>query len=167
MSDPFLGAIHFFAFDWPPANWARCDGQIMNIQQNSALYSLLGTYFGGDGKTTFGLPDLRGRTPVHNLAALGQKGGAENVALTTQQVPQHTHSVAASSASATTNNPAGAILATIPTAANAAYGSVASLASLAASTVDTQGGGQGHSNLQPSLAINACIALTGIYPSRN
>lgn len=170
MADPFLGAIHFFAFDWPPQNWARCDGQILNIQQNQALFSLLGNYFGGDGVKTFALPDLRGRTALHNCTVptgLGQKGGVESVTLSAQQVPQHTHSVAATSASAATNNPAGAILATIPTAANAAYGAPANLVSMAASTVDTQGAGQAHSNLQPSLTLNACIALAGIYPSRS
>lgn len=166
MSDPFLGAIHFFAFDWPPMGWARCDGQILNISQNNALYSLLGTSYGGDGRTTFGLPDLRGRTPLHNLQALGQKGGAESVTLTAQQVPQHNHTVAAATAAASTNNPAGSVFAAVPTA-EAAYGTAANLASMAATTVDTQGGGQGHSNLQPSLTINACIALMGIYPSRN
>lgn len=168
--DPFVGEIRCFGFTFAPVGWALCQGQLLSISSNTALYSLLGTQYGGDGRATFGLPDLQGRVPVGqgqgqglSPRAVGAKGGAETVTLTSGQLPAHQHSVAASSG-ATGKSPAG----TIPayTANGSTYGTTADLA-MSPTMVGGAGGGQSHDNLPPYLVLNWCIALQGIYPARN
>ncbi len=171
MSEPFVGEIRMFAGNFAPRGWAFCDGQLLAVSQNDALFSLLGTIYGGDGRTTFGLPDLRGRIPLHQgtgpgLSArrLGSKGGAENVTLTTNQLASHTHDWNANTADATTAAPQGKVIAA-GVGANL-YRQVDQNTSLASTTIANTGGSQRHTNLMPTLCINYIIALVGIYPSR-
>jgi microcystin-dependent protein len=175
MSDFFIGEIRAFSFNWAPAYWAVCDGRIMQIQQNTALYSLLQTQFGGDGRTTFGLPDLQGRAPVHlggqALQPTVFKSGAETVNLAATEMPAHNHPFVASTETATQLKPTGNMLATVPADSTSTvrpiYGSGATSAVLADATIDSAGGGQSHNNMQPFLVVNYCIALAGLYPSRD
>lgn len=173
MSQPFMGEIRLMAFTYAPRGWAMCNGQIMAISQNSALFSLLGTYYGGNGQTTFALPDFRGRLPVHQgqgngLAprTLGEISGQENVTLTTPQIPMHNHpfAVPATSEDATLKNPVGNAPASTGTSI---YGPAAQGEGGAQSVTGVAGGSQAHNNMQPYLVVNFCIALEGIYPSRN
>ena len=168
--EPFVGELRLFGFDWAPRQWARCDGQLMTISSNTALFSLLGTTYGGDGRNTFALPDLRGRLPMGHGAgpglsqyAPGQIGGQEQVTLQPQQLPPHNHDVSAAS-SATGKNPSNALPAV--TSAGSSYGTVPDL-SMSPTMVHGGGNGQPHENRQPYLVLNWCIALEGIYPSRN
>lgn len=153
-------------FNFPPRGWALCDGQILPINQNQSLYSLLGTNYGGDGRTSFALPDLRGRTPVHegDGIQLGQKGGAENVALTVAQMPGHTHQARGNSANATANALSGNVIASH---LNGFHDSDASNTPLLAGSTSSVGAGQAHSNMQPYQAVTFCIAIMGLFPSRN
>jgi len=171
MSEPFLGEIRIFAGNFAPRGFANCDGQLLAISSNTALFSLLGTFYGGDGRTTFGLPDLRGRVPVHvgSGPALpsyseGQKGGSNTTTLTAANLPPHNHQVVppVTNDRRTTNRPAGAVPAqggsystASPSDVGAAYGT------------QTVGGGQSFSIMPPYLAVRFIIALVGIYPSRN
>lgn len=170
--DPFIGEIRAFAFGQIPKGWALCNGSLLAVAQNQALFSLLGTRYGGNGQTTFALPDLRGRTPVgYGQVAgvslpLGTSAGAETVALTGTQVPSHTHALRGTSELASTNNPAGGVLAQTANTASAAYAAPGS-ATLAAAAVASSGAGLAHENMQPSLAVSWCIAIVGLYPSRN
>ncbi len=171
MSEPFVGEIRMFAGNYAPRGWAFCDGQLLAVSQNDALFSLLGTVYGGDGRTTFGLPDLRGRVPIHpgtgpglSPVRQGQKGGQEDVTLTVNQLPSHNHSYGASSGAAQNTAPSGTALAS-PTAD--IYANATSLAAMAGDMIPRVGGGQSHTNLQPFLCINFIIALFGIYPSRH
>jgi len=170
MTQPFLSEIRIFSFDFAPRGWAYCAGQILSIQQNAALFSLLGTTYGGNGVTTFALPDLRSRVPVHtgqlaggSLYTLGEQTGTESVTLTVNQIPQHLHLMQASN-SASTGDPSGALPGT-PTASKP-YRNGPTSAQLAGSTGLT-GGNQPHPNIQPYLTVNFSIALQGIFPSRN
>ncbi len=165
MAEPFLGEVRMVGFDFAPRGWALCDGQLLPINQNQALFSLLGTVFGGDGNSTFALPDLRGRTPVHadTEHPLGSASGEETHTLAPGEMPQHSHPVRAAAVTAGTPNPSGAMLAT---ASNAIYGSAKNLLNLVPDTVGATGG-QAHENMQPYLVVNFIIALSGIYPSRN
>lgn len=176
MSDPYVGEIRLFAGTFAPANWAFCDGSLLSISQNTALFSLLGTTYGGNGTSTFALPDLRGRVPVHmgfgpglSNYALGQQGGSENVTLTSQQLPTHTHTAKC----ATTNNlgtqssPAGNYWSTDGGANTEAYNSASDNSAMAASVVGPTGGSQPHNNMQPFQVVNYIIALNGIYPPRS
>ena len=170
MSEPFLADIKIFGFNFAPRGWAQCDGQILPINQNQSLFSLLGTTYGGDGRTSFALPDLRGRVPIHhdNGHQLGQKSGQEDVALQVNQMPAHSHALNGTDASPASSNPAGARLAaggggrtaTVP------YGPATNLTPLDPGSVG-QTGGQPHDNMQPYQVLNFCIALQGIFPSRN
>jgi microcystin-dependent protein len=164
--DPFLGEIKLVSFSFPPQGWASCDGQTMQIVQNQALYSLLGATYGGDGKTTFALPDLRGRTPIHRNTAthpVAQKSGSEQV-LGPAQLPAHTHNLLAASDVADKPVPAGNVLAA---EASNFYGDAANLGTMnAGSIAAAAGGGQPHENMQPFLVLYFIIALQGIYPSR-
>lgn len=169
MTEPFLGELRAFGFNFAPNGWATCSGQLLPISQNSALFSLLGTYYGGDGMVTFQLPDLRGRVSVGIGAGPGlqpyepgETGGTESVTLTTAQIPGHNHPVASSS-TPTSKNPSGNVPAV--TTASASYGSSTDQA-MGASMIGVVGGGQPHENRPPYLGINWCIALQGIYPSR-
>jgi microcystin-dependent protein len=169
MTQPFLGEMRMFSFDFAVRGWAFCAGQMLSIAQNTALFSLLGTTYGGNGVNTFALPDLRSRVPLGQSApassnyVLGQQGGTENVTLNQNQLPQHNHLMQAAGA-ATTGDPAGALPAT--STASKPYRSGPPSAQLATST-GLNGGSQPHSNIQPYLTVNFSIALQGIYPSRN
>ena len=172
MSEPFVGEIRMFAGNFAPRGWAFCDGQLLAVSQNDALFSLLGTIYGGDGRTTFGLPDLRGRIPIHQGTGpglsprrLGSKAGAENVTLTTNQLASHTHDWNVNTADADGGAPAGKVLAK-PVALRI-FRPVDQDASLASTTIANTGGSRSHTNLMPTLCINFIIALVGIYPSRN
>ena len=169
MTVPFIAQIQMFAFDFPPRGWALCNGQLLSIAQNTALFSLLGTTYGGNGTTTFALPDLRGRIPMHwgsnagRNVSLGEVAGVENVTLLSTNLPAHNHGALASSAAPSvglaTNN-SGA------TGGAAGYAAVATgaMAPLALANV---GGTQPHNNIQPTTVLSICIALQGIFPSRN
>jgi microcystin-dependent protein len=170
MSEPFLAEVRIVGFNFAPRGWAFCDGQILPINQNQSLYSLLGTTYGGDGRTTFALPDLRGRTPIHVGASdgthhrLGQKSGEETHTLSVNEMPQHRHVAQASSTVGNTPVPASNVLADSPLQL---YANPGNLVSLAPGTVTNVGGSQAHDNMQPYLALNFCIALQGLFPSRN
>jgi microcystin-dependent protein len=171
MSEPFVGEIRMFAGNFAPRSWAFCDGQLLAVSQNDALFSLLGTTYGGDGRTTFGLPDLRGRIPIHAGSGpgltprnLGSKGGAEKVTLTVNQIPSHTHPLQASQSSATERRPEGKVFAQTP--GFDLYREDGSPVNMNTSTVGNTGGSQSHTNLMPFLCIHFIIALFGIYPSR-
>lgn len=173
MSEPFVGEIRMFAGNFAPRGWAFCDGQLLAVSQNDALFSLLGTIYGGDGRTTFGLPDMRGRIPIHagsgpglSNRALGTKGGAENETLTTNQLPSHSHTLRGTSSNGTLPNPGGNVLATSTVLRPYAVGEPLD-SNLASQTINNLGGSQSHSNLQPYLCIHFIIALFGIYPSRH
>ena len=166
--DPYLGEIRLMAFAFPPRGWALCDGQVLPINQNQALFSLLGTTYGGDGRVTFALPDLRGRVPVHlgSGRVLGERGGEAAHTLTLAELPSHAHTATGTSASATSAVAGpGVMLAT--SVGGAAYGAPASLVPMATSAIGATGGGQGHPNLAPYLTLSLCIALQGIFPSQN
>ena len=172
MAEPFIGEIRLFGFGFAPQGWATCDGQLLNIAQNQALYSLLGTTYGGNGTTNFNLPDFRGRTLLHANATYleGKPGGAETVALTaTSQLPAHSHTLAASVSPGGSNVPQGNVLAAVEDIARLAYATtkVTPAATMAPGTLSPTGGSAGHNNMQPSLTVNYCIALTGLWPSRN
>jgi microcystin-dependent protein len=169
MSDPFLGEIQAFGFNFAPRGWAQCDGQLLPINQNSALFSLLGTTYGGDGRTTFALPDLRGRTALHegqgpglSPRQLGQRSGQETTSLSVQNLPPHGHAIRAKE-EGNTEDPTGHYVAGDGTNA---FGTGADI-TMAADSVGNTGGGLPHDNMQPYLTINFCIALQGIYPSRS
>lgn len=170
MSEPFLAEIRIVGFNFAPRGWAFCDGQILPINQNQSLYSLLGTTYGGDGRTSFALPDLRSRTPLHKGGGytLGQKGGAETVTLTAAEIAAHTHAFKASSSLGNTNTPASRVLAAVP---GAEFGyrdpEAATSTALRSGAVTNAGGGQAHNNMQPYLTVAFCIALQGLFPSRN
>jgi len=165
LAEPFLSEIRIFSFNFAPKGWALCNGQAMPINQNQALFSLLGTTYGGNGQTTFALPDLQTRMPIHmgNGQTLGERGGEQAHTLTQTEMPLHTHAAVGTSSNADSPLPSGNLLG----AANNMYGPATNLTSLEPTTIAPQGGGQPHDNMQPYLALNFCIALQGIFPSRN
>jgi microcystin-dependent protein len=173
MSEPFIGSIVLFCGNFAPKGWATCDGQLLSIAQNTALFSILGTTFGGNGQTTFALPDLRGRVPLHpgqgpglSPYTLGEAIGVENVSLLATQMPAHNHAFAApcSDGAPSTPSPVGAVAANQD---QTPFYAASGTAAMAASTSTVAGGSQPHENRQPVLAINFIIALEGIYPSRS
>lgn len=175
MSEPFIAEIRIFAGNFAPRGWAFCDGQLLPVAQNTALFSLIGTTYGGDGRTTTALPDLQGRAPMHpgrgpGLTArrLGQKLGVETVTLNETQMPAHTHAARALAGASTTPTPS-SVEALATSAKGRAYNSNAGapLVDMASSALSSAGGGQAHGNLQPFLALNYIIALQGLYPSRS
>lgn len=169
MSEPFLGEIRMFGFNWAPKNWAQCNGQIMGINQQQTLFSLLGTQFGGDGRTTFALPDFQSRAPMHSYPDMGYtqgvRGGYEQVTLTQEMMPTHTHTLKASVDQGGRNSLADSCVFHKGTEPN--YHEPTKLVAMNAGTSTSVGSGQPHSNIQPSLGIGFCIALNGLYPSRN
>jgi microcystin-dependent protein len=166
MADPFMSEIRIFSFGYAPRGWALCNGQLLPINQNQALFSLLGTTFGGNGQTNFALPDLRGNVPIHvgQGFTLGQKGGEQAHTLTQTEMPAHNHFVQASSVNGTVDTPQNTILAQ---ALNVYRGAPDSATTLAPATVGNVGGSQAHLNMQPFLTLNFSIALQGIFPSPN
>jgi len=170
MSEPFLAEVRMVGFNFAPRGWAFCDGQILPINQNQSLFSLLGTTYGGDGRTSFALPDLRGRTPIHEGSSngsshlLGQKGGQETLTLSASEMPQHDHVAQASDNNADSGEPGGRVLAR---STSSTYHLPTNLTALNPQAVSNTGGGQGHDNMMPYLAVTFCIALTGLFPSRN
>lgn len=173
MSEPFLAEIRIVGFTFPPRGWALCDGQILPINQNQSLYSLLGTTYGGDGRTTFALPDLRGRVPIHvgqsngtgDTHTLGSRGGEEANTLSSAEMPQHNHSFQASSSAGDTDSPSGSVMASSVQMYRNPAG--ASLVPMSIGTFLNGGRGLAHENMQPFLTLNFCIALQGLFPSRN
>lgn len=167
MSEPYLSEIRIYGFNFPPRGWAQCDGQILPINQNQALFSLLGTTYGGDGRTSFALPDLRGRAPLHfdSGFTLGQRGGQETHTLSSAEIPGHTHALMATSDPGTQILPAGNLLgASASPLYHAADGSSVAMNPTA---IANAGASQGHENRQPFQVLNFCIALQGVFPSRN
>ncbi len=172
MADPFVAEIRIFPFNFAPRGWAFCDGQLLPISQNTALFSLLGTTYGGDGKSTFALPDLQGSAPMHpgqgpglSLHDLGEAGGSPTVTLLQSEIPNHSHLVSVSQADATTQVPAGSKLAT--GIGIGAFGDAAPATALAASTVGVSGADTPHNNMMPYLTFHFCIALQGVFPPRS
>ena len=173
MAEPFVGEIRMFAGNFAPRGWAQCDGQLIAVSQNDALFSLLGTIYGGDGRTTFGLPDMRGRIPIHagsgpglSTRNLGSKAGEEKVTLNTNQLPSHTHTMQASQDAATQTSPQNHVVGSnLPVTAY--FANPPTTAGMASEAISAVGGSQSHTNLQPFLCINFIIALVGIYPSRH
>lgn len=170
--EPFIGQVCLFGFDFAPKGWAQCNGQLMSIAQNSALFSLLGTTYGGDGRTTFALPDLRGRValsqgqgPGLSRYSMGQASGTEAVTLTTSQIPSHNHAgtLHASNGAANQEEAGGHLLAE---AAIYTDGAANQVMNPAAVTIGNTGGNQPHENRQPFLVMNYCVALVGVFPSR-
>jgi len=175
MADPFIAEIRIFAGNFPPRGWASCDGQLLPLAQNTALFSLIGTTYGGDGKTTFGLPNLQGRAPMHPGSGpgltprqLGQVGGAANVALSVTEMASHTHSLTALTEAASQNAPAAATTNLAKsTNGNAYQNTTQNLVSLDPAVVLQTGGTDAHNNLQPQLGLQFIIALEGTVPSRS
>lgn len=164
MAEPFLSEIRIMSFVFAPKGWALCNGQLLPINQNQALFSLLGTTFGGDGRVNFALPDLRGRTPIHvgGSHTLGERGGEQAHTLSISELPTHTHVLKASAANSDNNDPTGRLLGgNVP----AVYHAATNLVSLNPGTITNTGGSQAHLNMQPFLTLSFCIALQGIFPS--
>ena len=167
MAQPYIGELRMFAGNFAPQGWLFCEGQILPISENETLFQLIGTTYGGDGESTFALPDLRGRIPLHqgNGFILAESGGAEEITLTVTQSPVHSHPFLASANTATENSPANNVLAATTGATTFAYGTDAPLPTLHPTTLAPAGGSQPHTNFQPYLCINFIISLFGIFPS--
>jgi microcystin-dependent protein len=169
MSDQFVAEIRIFPFNFPPTGWAFCDGQLMPISQNTALFSLLGTVYGGDGKSTFALPDMQGNAPMQpgqgqglSLRDLGEMSGVESITLLQSEIPLHTHVLQSSNDDANNADPAGRYYGR----GNPTYAAPAALGTMAFQSLSPAGGGLPHNNMQPYLTLNFCIALQGIFPQR-
>jgi microcystin-dependent protein len=172
MAEPFIGEIRCCGFNFAPAGWAMCNGQLISISQNAALFNLIGTTYGGDGVNTFALPNLQSRVPIHQGSfagttyVMGQVAGVETVTLTMPEMPAHSHPVTATSNAATLKRPVTNTFYAASSSGNNFYESGTTLTALASNTVSSVGGGQPHSNIQPYLTFNWCIALEGIFPSQ-
>jgi microcystin-dependent protein len=166
MAEPFLSEIRIMSFGFPPKGWALCNGQLLPINQNQALFSLLGTTYGGDGRVNFALPDLQGRVPIHmgQGFTLGERGGEQSHTLSISEIPQHVHLVNATSSTGTLNNASNNVLGV--SQAPVYQGAGGNLTSLVPETITPVGGSQAHLNMQPFLVINFSIALQGIFPSQ-
>jgi microcystin-dependent protein len=178
MSNPFVAEIRIFPFNFAPKGWAFCDGQLLPISQNTALFSLLGTFYGGDGKSTFALPNLQGSVPMHTTQysgnspfgqfSLGQTGGEDYVTLLTSEMPSHTHTMRgdANHANATTNSPNGAVQVNGNPTLTWSTSATPQQGLMSPAMVSVAGGSQPHNNLMPYLTLNYCIAMQGVYPPR-
>jgi microcystin-dependent protein len=174
MADVFVGEIRVFPFNFAPVNWAQCDGQLLAISQNTALFSLLGTQFGGDGKSTFALPNLQGNMPLCmgdgiglTPRDMGETGGSATVTLLTTEIPAHTHPVLAA-ATGNVSSPANAMFGGAARGRSPGYAAAGTgTVNMSAGAVGQTGGSQPHDNMPPYLTLNFCIALTGIFPSRS
>jgi len=166
MAEPFLSEIRIMSFDFAPKGWALCNGQLMPINQNQGLFSLLGTTFGGDGRVNFALPDLRGRTPIHvgSGHTLGERGGEQAHTVTISELPTHVHTLNGSSTQATTNVPASNTVLSASNPQNV-YAQASNFIAMSAASIGNTGGNQAHLNMEPFLVLNFCIALQGIFPS--
>jgi microcystin-dependent protein len=164
MATPYLSEIKLFSFNFPPKGWALCNGQLLQINQNPALFALLGTNYGGNGTSTFALPNLQGRVPLHmgEGRVLGESSGEENHTLLTAELPTHVHALQASSANGDTAVPAGHVLSSV----SDAYGPANELSSLNSTALANDGASQSHENKMPFLVLNFCIALSGIFPTQ-
>jgi microcystin-dependent protein len=169
--DPFVAEIRIFPFNFAPKGWAFCDGQILPLSQNTALFSLLGTTYGGDGKSNFALPNMQGNVPMHpgqgpglSLHDLGETGGSDTVSLLESEIPSHSHALMASQSDATDQSPANEEFAA--GVGIGTYAAPGALVQLSSNGVAPAGGDQPHNNLQPYLTLNFCIALQGVYPPR-
>ncbi len=174
MADPFIGEIRIFAGNFAPRGWALCDGQLLPISQFTALFSILGTTYGGNGRTTLALPNLQGRFPMHpgrgpglTPRSLGEKIGSPEVTLIPSQIPSHTHTQQASTDPGTTGTPSAEVILAAPAENDSVYGPPDDLVNLASEVVGNTGGGAPHENRQPYLAMNFIIALQGLFPSRS
>jgi microcystin-dependent protein len=167
MAQPYVGEIRMFAGNFAPAGWMFCEGQLLPISENETLFQLIGTTYGGDGQSTFALPDIRGRIPIHqgNGFILAETGGAEEITLTQTQTPQHTHPVLATTAQATTNAPANNLFAVSTGSTIYPYGTDQPPTTLQSATISSVGGSQPHTNFQPYLCVDFIISLFGIFPS--
>lgn len=173
MSEPFIGNISIFGFNFAPRSWAKCDGQLLPINQNQSLFSLLGTTYGGDGRTSFALPDMRSRAPMHagngsglSQRNLGSKPGSEQVTLAETQIPAHGHAANGSVGNATTGTPQGNLPAPVVPSFNV-YADSDNLTAGAPGQISGPGSATPHQNMQPFNTLNFCIALAGLFPSRN
>lgn len=168
MADPYIGEIRMFAGNFAPVGWMFCEGQLLRVSDYDALFSLIDTNYGGDGRTTFALPDLRGRLPIHqgNGVVLAETGGSEEITLTVNQIPSHSHPALASSAVASSTDPAGNITARVTAAAVFPYGTDNPAQMLSPKAMTPVGGSQPHTNFQPYLCVNFIISLYGVYPTR-
>lgn len=167
MSEPFLSEIKIVSFNFPPKGWALCNGQFLPINQNQALFALLGTTYGGNGQTTFALPNLRGRVPIHmgNSHTLGEAAGSTSVTINIQQLPTHMHFQNVMNTDATATTPDGTVV--MGKAPSPVYGGASNLVAMSPAIVSSVGGSQAHNNMMPYLVLNFIIALQGIFPSRN
>lgn len=170
-SEPFIGQIQFFPYNFTPRNWSFCNGQLLPISQHTALFSLIGTIYGGDGRTTVALPNMQGRSPVHagrgpglTSRRMGERGGTEQVTLTSLQIPAHNHSLRATNNRGNQTNPGAHTLA--KDGRDKTYSNTAPNTLMHSSAITSTGGGQAHNNMPPFLAVNCNIALQGTYPSR-
>jgi microcystin-dependent protein len=166
MAQPYVGEIRMFGGNFEPAGWMFCSGQILPISENETLFTLIGTTYGGDGQSTFALPDLRGRLPIHqgNGFILAETGGAEEIILTVQQIPVHTHQPLATNNAGNTFTPTNKVLAAGTVVSTTPYGQDAPLSALAPATIGPVGGSQPHTNFQPYLCVSFIISLFGIFP---
>ena len=173
MADPFVAEIRIFPFNFAPKGWAWCDGQLLPLSQNTALFSLLGTTYGGNGQSNFALPDLQGSAPMHpgqgpglSLHDLGEAGGTETVSLLTTEIPSHTHSLMASTSPAASRDATANPLARSRNGLAYQTNTIQNLVNMAPQAVSTAGGNQPHNNMQPYLTLYFCIALQGVFPPR-
>ena len=174
MSDPFLGEVRCFGFNFAPVNWASCNGQLMPISQNAALFNLIGTIYGGNGQSTFALPNLQSRVPVHQGTdrsgtsyVAGEISGQEQLMLLTTEIPVHSHSISATTNTAVLKRPISGTRYAASSGGNTFYAAPSSMTAIAPSTISATGGNQSHPNIQPYLTLNWCICLVGIFPSRS
>lgn len=173
MADPFVSEIRIFPFNFPPTGWAFCDGQLLPLSQNTALYSLLGTTYGGDGKSTFALPDLQGSAPMHpgwgpglTERHLGEVGGEHAVSLQVHELPAHGHQAMGVAEPGTSEGPGGMVWAAGAAGRPPLYGAATNLTAMSPQALNVAGGGQPHNNMQPYLVLNFCICMQGVYPPR-